>query len=104
MSRAQPTDVPPDNVRNGSGLVTNLGIERTEAQHDRCLSSNPHNVAPPALADGPETLAPLEARGAVELDRGRVRVMPDARLLLRVVCAAFDRRLSPAVQRHALAI
>ena len=29
------------------GLVTNLGIERTEAQHDRCLSSNPYNFAPP---------------------------------------------------------
>ncbi len=59
---------------------------------------------PTALADGLEALAPLEACGAVELDGHRVRVMPDARLLLRVVCAAFDRRLSPAVQRHALAI
>ena len=29
------------------GLVTNLGIERTEAQHDRCLNSDPYNFAPP---------------------------------------------------------
>ena len=30
--------------------------------------------------------------------------MPDARLLLRVVCAAFDRRLPAEAQRHARAI
>ena len=36
----------PSNAR--AGLVTNLGIERTEAQHDRCLSSNPYNFVPPA--------------------------------------------------------
>ena len=59
---------------------------------------------PTALADGLEALAPLEACGAVRVDGHRVRVMPNARLLLRVVCAVFDRRLSPTVQRHDLAI
>ncbi len=34
--------------RRPEGLVTNLGIERTEAQHYRCLSTNPYNFAPPA--------------------------------------------------------
>ena len=49
-------------------------------------------------------LAPLEARGAVAIDGMRIRVAADARLLLRVVCAAFDRRPPRVAARHSLAV
>ncbi|MCH7931317.1 MAG: oxygen-independent coproporphyrinogen III oxidase [Proteobacteria bacterium] len=59
---------------------------------------------PAAFAEDLAALAPLEACGAVRLEGRRVRVTPDGRLLLRVVCAAFDRRLASDPRGHALAI
>jgi coproporphyrinogen III oxidase-like Fe-S oxidoreductase len=59
------------------------------------------------FADALAELAPLEACGAVLREGNRITVPPEARLLLRVVCAAFDRRLAAADQtapRHATAI
>ncbi|MCH7554976.1 MAG: oxygen-independent coproporphyrinogen III oxidase [Proteobacteria bacterium] len=59
------------------------------------------------FADVLAELAPLEACGAVHRQGGRIKVLPEARLLLRVVCAAFDRRLPAADQttpRHAAAV
>ena len=59
------------------------------------------------FADALAELAPLEARGAVHGEGGRIKVPPEARLLLRVVCAAFDRRLKAAdltAPRHAAAV
>ena len=59
------------------------------------------------FADALAALAPLEACGAVDRRGAHIRVSPQARLLLRVVCAAFDRRLSVADQttpRHAAAV
>ena len=59
------------------------------------------------FADALAKLAPLEACGAVHRERAHIKVAPEARLLLRVVCAAFDRRLSAADQkspRHAAAV
>jgi hypothetical protein len=59
------------------------------------------------FADALATLAPLEASGAVHRRGAHIRVSPQARLLPRVVCAAFDCRLSAADQttpRHAAAV
>ncbi len=56
------------------------------------------------VADGVAALAPLRECGAVEVAGGRVRVKPEARLLLRLACAAFDRRFEPVPQRHARAV
>ncbi len=56
------------------------------------------------FAEDIAALAPLEAQGVVQIDGHRVRVMPEARLLLRVVCAVFDRRLPRHAERHAVAV
>ena len=59
------------------------------------------------LAGALAELAPLEACGAVHRVGGRITVPPEARLLLRVVCAAFDSRLAAADHsspRHAAAV
>ncbi len=59
------------------------------------------------FADALAELAPLEACGAVQRKGSRIKVPPEARLLLRVVCAAFDHRLPAADQtapRHATAV
>lgn len=56
------------------------------------------------FAENLAALAPLEAQGVVRVDGYRVRVMPEARLLLRVVCAVFDRRLRRHAERHAVAV
>jgi oxygen-independent coproporphyrinogen-3 oxidase len=56
------------------------------------------------FAEDIAALAPLEAQGVVRVDGNRVRVMPEARLLLRVVCAVFDRRLRRHAERHAVAV
>ncbi len=63
-----------------------------------------HGSAPAALAREVEALAPLVACGAVRVDGDVVRVMPEARLLLRLACAAFDRRLTDEGERHARAV
>ena len=51
-----------------------------------------------------EALAPLRACGAVHVAGSHVRVAPDARLLVRVVCATFDRHLAETGERHARAV
>ena len=51
-----------------------------------------------------EALAPLRAGGAVHVAGNHVRVAADARLLVRVVCAAFDRHLPITGERHARAV
>ena len=56
------------------------------------------------VADGIAALASLRECGAVEVAGGRVRVKPEARLLLRLACAAFDRRFEPTPHRHARAV
>ena len=59
------------------------------------------------FADALAELAPLEACGAVLREGGCITVPPKARMLLHVVCAAFDRRLPAADQsasRHAAAV
>ncbi|MFQ5958531.1 MAG: oxygen-independent coproporphyrinogen III oxidase, partial [Alphaproteobacteria bacterium] len=63
-----------------------------------------HGSAPAAFAREVEALAPLEACGAVRVDGDIVRLMPEARLLLRLACAAFDRRFGAAGERHARAV
>ncbi len=63
-----------------------------------------YGSAPAAFAGEVAALAPLEASGAVRVDGDVVRVMPEARLLLRLACAAFDRRFSGEDERHARAV
>jgi len=63
-----------------------------------------HGRAPEYVADGIAALGPLREAGAVEVAGWRVRVRPAARLLLRLACAAFDRRFEPVPQRHARAV
>ena len=93
-------------------LATARGIETTE--EDRRLARVIETLmcrmevdlndlaggAEDGFADALAELAPLEACGAVLRDGGRITVPPEARMLLRVVCAAFDRRL-PAADRSA---
>ncbi len=83
------------------GVIERLMCDMEVDLDDACRAAG---ADPTALADGLEALAPLEACGAVSIDGRRVRVMPDARVLLRVVCAAFDRRLAPIAERHSPAI
>ncbi len=63
-----------------------------------------HGRTAAAFSREVEGLAPLEACGAVRVDGARVRVMPEARLLLRLACAAFDGYFSGAGRRHARAV
>ncbi|MCH8051686.1 MAG: hypothetical protein IIC86_06685 [Chloroflexi bacterium] len=59
------------------------------------------------LEDALAELAPLEACGAITREGGHIKVSSGARLLLRVVCAAFDHRLAGVDQtapRHAAAV
>jgi oxygen-independent coproporphyrinogen-3 oxidase len=53
------------------------------------------------LARELKALAPLQADGIVAVEGTRVYVVPDARPLLRAVCAVFDRYLNGGPGRHA---
>ncbi|MCH9020782.1 MAG: coproporphyrinogen dehydrogenase, partial [Proteobacteria bacterium] len=59
---------------------------------------------PERFAPEIEALAPLETGGIVRIVGRRISVSPEARTILRVVCAVFDRRLPPEARRHAPAI
>ena len=49
-------------------------------------------------------LAPIEADGLIRIEDGRITISPDARPLVRTVCAAFDAYFAAKKARHSLAI
>lgn len=56
------------------------------------------------FADALLALAPLADDGLVEVNAGRIEVLPEARIAVRSVCAAFDRYLDQGTARHSQAI
>ncbi len=56
------------------------------------------------FADAVARLQPLAADGFVTIDGDRVTVAPEARPVIRAVCAAFDSYLSTAKARHSAVI
>ena len=46
-------------------------------------------------------LAPMQADGLIDLEKGRLRVLPPGRLLIRNVCMVFDHYLGTDLARHA---
>lgn len=64
-----------------------------------------YGVVPEAVfGEVPDRLAGLEADGVVAWEGWRLTVADDARVLLRSVCAAFDRYLAAAAGRHSRAV
>ncbi len=71
---------------------------------DLAAACRTYGCSPTRFAREIESLAPMVNSGILRIDGNRVSVSPDARAILRVVCAAFDRHLPPEAQRHAPAI
>ncbi len=59
---------------------------------------------PSCLQESFGALAPIEADGLIRIEDGRITISPDARPLVRTVCAAFDAYLATKKARHSLAI
>ena len=59
---------------------------------------------PTCLQESLNALAPIEADGLIRVEDGRITISPDARPLVRTVCAAFDAYATAKKARHSLAI
>lgn len=63
-----------------------------------------YGVEPDVFAPSLDALSTMAADGLVTIDGTRVRLAPDARGLVRTVCAAFDRYFGTGEARHSRAI
>lgn len=78
-------------------LMCDLTVDLADvcARHDRNVGD---------LAADLQSLAPFCADGLVEIDGDRVRVIGPGRLVVRSICAAFDRYFDDGAGRHAKAL
>lgn len=61
-------------------------------------------ASPARFEDSLRALAPIAQDGLIQMEDGRITVLPEARPVVRTVCAAFDTYLASDKARHSLAI
>lgn len=61
-------------------------------------------ASPASFEDSLRALAPIERDGLIRVEDGRITVVPEARPVVRTVCAAFDAYLASNKAQHSLAI
>ena len=59
---------------------------------------------PACFEESLRALAPIEQDGLIHIEDGRITVVPEARPVVRTVCAAFDTYLASNKARHSLTI
>ena len=59
---------------------------------------------PAGFEESLRALAPIERDGLIHIEDGRITVVPEARPVVRTVCAAFDTYLPSGKARHSLTI
>lgn len=87
-------------------LLRRAAIERLmcDLEVDLGAVCRAHHATPDVFAGEVAALAPLVKCGIVVVEGDVVRVRPEARLLLRVVCAAFDRHPPRGAARYSAAV
>ncbi len=61
-------------------------------------------ASPAGFEESLRALAPIEHDGLIHMEDGRITVLPEARPVVRTVCAAFDSYLDSDKARHSLII